>query len=89
MKRCLLFFMVVVILIGCKKKDEKHEVVVSSDHPTTPTLLQGKYDASADHIKEKKSVEKKIKKLDTVINNRIDYLKDWVSNVGEAVDMME
>jgi hypothetical protein len=91
MSRYILFFFPLMMLsfMGCNKKSDANKPVALGDHSTKPVLLQGTYNETTDHKKEKKFIKKKIKKLDTVINTQFDHLKDWVSNVGEAIEMME
>jgi hypothetical protein len=91
MRKCMLFLisMMMLIFIGCSKQEKTNEAAVSGNYTPKPTVLQSKSDASSDHTNEKKLLKGKIKKLDTAISNQFDFLKDWVSNIGEAVNMME
>jgi hypothetical protein len=89
MSRYMLFFiwMMLLLFMGCsKKKDAKGSV---THHTAKSVILQGRYDSNADPKKGKKLIKKEVKKLDTVIHTEFDHLKDWVSNVGEAIEMME
>jgi hypothetical protein len=87
----MLFFIPLMMLIfmECSKKKDANKLVILNNHPAKPIILQSTYNASADHKKEKKLIQEKIKRLDTIINSRFDQLKDWASNVGEAIEMME
>jgi hypothetical protein len=88
MRKYLLVLLSMIIFIGCSEKKETSKPVALTNHSGKPIVLQSKYDTNA-AAKEKKLLKKKIKKLDTVVNTQFDHLKDWVNNVGEAVDMME
>jgi hypothetical protein len=91
MRRYVLLFIstVLIIFTACNQKNKTDEAVLSSGERAKPIVLESKYDSNTDHAKEKKLIRKRIKKIDTVINYEFDNLKDWVSNVGEAMDIME
>lgn len=91
MGKCLLLFisMMAIIFTACDRKNETREAVLPNHRSDKPVVLESKYLVNPAHTKEKKIVKRKIKKLDTVISHQFDQLKDWVSNVGEAIDLME
>ncbi len=52
-------------------------------------VLEAKYNTNANHTVEKRLLRKKIKKLDTLINDQVNSMTVWANNLGEAIDIME
>lgn len=87
MNYIILFFGLITVFInsGCTTKNENKP---HSSLNAQQRVLESNY-VMNNHQAEKKLLRKKIKALDGSLQHELHDFSEWLTNVGEAIDMME